>query len=52
MEFGEQIEGEIYCHEHGCIHIISYDPYDTGQTECREQDWSVIILGTDYLRTT
>ena len=27
-------EGLVYCHEHGCVHDNSTDPYGYGQQDC------------------
>jgi len=33
-----RIDGDIYCLDHGCVHVQSTDPYQTGTAECRSEE--------------
>lgn len=40
----ERVEGVVYCHDHGCIHRDSTDPYDTGEAECRTVEHRIVYF--------
>ena len=47
----EQVEGEVYCDVHCCIHAATTDPYDYGyaesgeKPECGPLDWRKLWAG-------
>jgi len=48
----QQLEGEIWCDVHGCVHAETGDPYNYGPDDdhpdavwCEPEDWRKLWIG-------